>query len=74
MDMKHGCLPKLSIQNMISIILLYNRTYNDITGGVLELRSLLSRSVNPPINEFPPHTITLLYKLYDRRQKSSVSI
>jgi len=35
-----------------------------ITGGILELRSMLRRSQKPFSNELPPTTITLLYKLW----------
>ena len=35
-----------------------------LTGGVLLLRSLFSLSVKPFNNVLPPHTITLLYKLW----------
>lgn len=39
----------------------------ELTGGVLALRSLFSLSVNPCIRELPPTTITLLYKLCNKK-------
>lgn len=40
-------------------------SFSFMFGGVFILRSLLSLSVNPCINELPPDTITLPYRLYN---------
>ena len=39
-----------------------------LTGGIFVPRSLLSRSVKPFSKEFPPTTITLLYRLWKYKQ------